>query len=81
VIVIHYITMKIWYYLGVESSDMKKNIVVKKVKDDTSDAKYWSKQSIEKRIQALEEIRTEYNQWKYGAQSRLQRVYRVVKSS
>ena len=60
---------------------MKKIIVVKKTKDDTSDAKFWSKQSIEKRIQALEEIRTEYNQWKYGAQSRLQRVYRVVKSS
>ena len=34
---------------------MKKIIVVKKTKDDTSDAKFWSKQSIEKRIQALEE--------------------------
>ena len=80
-IIIHRFTLKIWYNLGVESNDMKKIIVVKKTKDDTSDAKYWSKQSIEKRIQALEEIRTEYNQWKYGAQSRLQRVYRVVKSS
>ena len=42
-IIIHRFTLKIWYNLVVESNDMKKIIVVKKTKDDTSDAKYWSK--------------------------------------
>lgn len=60
---------------------MKKILVVKKQKDDNSDAEYWSQQTPQQRLDALEEIRQEYNQWKYSAESRFQRVYRVIKST
>ena len=49
--------------------------------EDSGDAAYWVTKSPQQRLAAVEEIRTEYIQWKFGAQSRLQRVYRVVKSS
>lgn len=45
-----------------------------------SDFNYWQQQSYEKRLEALEEIRQQYHQYKYNnAQPRLQRIYRIVK--
>ena len=40
---------------------------------------YWQTQSYEARLAALEEIRREYHRWKYRAEPRFQRVYRIVK--
>jgi hypothetical protein len=46
----------------------------------TSDFAYWQSKSFAERLAALEEIRREYNSWKYtDAEQRFQRVYRVVK--
>jgi hypothetical protein len=44
-----------------------------------NDATYWRTQPFSARLAALEQIRQEFHHWKYGAQSRLQRVYSVVK--
>jgi hypothetical protein len=49
------------------------------MKTPKSDAVYWRTQPYEIRLAALESIRQEFIAWKYGAQSRLQRVYTVVK--
>lgn len=55
--------------------------VVSKValKNQSSDFNYWQSKSYAERLTALEEIRREYHQWKYDAEPRLQRVYRVTK--
>jgi hypothetical protein len=55
--------------------------VIKKIKlsDQTSDFSFWQSKSYEERLEALEQIRKEYNLWRYNAEQRLQRVYRIVK--
>ena len=68
-------------YIYREEWVMKKTLVIKKSHEDAGDAAYWVTKSPQQRLAALEEIRTEYIQWKFGAQSRLQRVYRVIKST
>lgn len=48
--------------------------------EQKSDFSYWQTKSYAERLAALEEIRREYNNWKYtDAEQRFQRVYRVVK--
>jgi hypothetical protein len=47
------------------------------LKRGQSDLAYWQTQS-EARLAALEEIRRKYHRWKYGAEPRFQRVYRIV---
>jgi len=39
---------------------------------------YWQTQSIEKRLETLELLRTQYMTWKYGTKPRFQRVYRII---
>jgi hypothetical protein len=58
---------------------MEKVITKIKIKEQKSDFIYWQKQPYSKRLEALEEIRQEYNQYKYNAQPRFQRVYRIIK--
>jgi hypothetical protein len=56
--------------------------VVKKysLKDQPNDFQFWQSKSYEDRLRALEEIRKEYNSWKYHhAEQGLQRIYRIVK--
>lgn len=55
--------------------------VIKKIKmtEEASDHSYWLNQSVEARLDALESIRDEYNNWKFHDQQRFQRVYRVIK--
>jgi hypothetical protein len=43
------------------------------------DSVYWRTQSYEARLAALEQIRQEYHAWRYGAEPRLQRGYRIAK--
>jgi hypothetical protein len=50
-----------------------------KLTDRKTDAAYWRKQPYVIRLAALEEVRQEYHRWRYGAQPRFQRVYRIVK--
>jgi len=49
------------------------------IEQEGNDFDYWKTQSYEQRLAALEEIRTEYNNWKYNDKSGFQRVYRIIK--
>jgi hypothetical protein len=55
--------------------------VIKKInkKQQKSDFNYWQQQPLEKRLEALEEIRQQYHQYKYNAEPRLQRIYTIIK--
>jgi hypothetical protein len=44
-----------------------------------NDFAFWQSQSFRARLAALEAIRREYHQWKYGFEPRLQRVLVLVK--
>lgn len=47
--------------------------------EEPDDALYWLSRPAAERIRALEEIRKQYNDWKYGPEREFQRVYKVVK--
>ena len=49
------------------------------VRQPSSDFAFWQSQPYSARLAALELIRREYHRWRYGAESRLQRVYTIVK--
>jgi hypothetical protein len=55
--------------------------VIKKYKFDeqSNDFLFWQSRSYEERLKALEQIRKEYNSWRYNAEQGFQRVYRIVK--
>lgn len=48
-------------------------------REQRSDFAFWQSQSPIKRLETLEEIRQEYNSWKYGNLQAFQRVYRIIK--
>ena len=49
-------------------------------KQQTNDFHYWQNQFPAKRLEALEQIRQEYHQYRYShAQLRLQRTYTIIK--
>ncbi len=50
-----------------------------RLKDQNTDFAFWQAQSPEKRLETLEQIRSEYHAWKYDSQPRLQRVLSVTK--
>jgi hypothetical protein len=58
---------------------MEKVINKVNIKKQNNDFNYWQKQSYQKRLEALEQIRQQYHQYKYNAEPRLQRVYTIVK--
>jgi hypothetical protein len=49
------------------------------INEAESDFNFWQSQSFEYRLETLENIREEYNRWKYSSQQRLQRVYTIIK--
>ena len=53
-------------------------VTITTLKAQKRDLHYWKQQSYDDRIAALEQIRREYHQWKYGAEPRLQRVYSIT---
>lgn len=55
--------------------------VVKKIHigEEKTDAAYWRALPYQARIEALEQIRLEYNTWKYNAHPGLQRVVNIIK--
>ena len=62
---------------------MERKVFIRKGKiaemDRSFDLKFWQAQPPAERIAALEEIRREYHRWRYGAESRLQRVLTIIK--
>ena len=61
------------------NSTVKKCYTKVSLHDQKSDLAYWQTQSYQARIAALEELRRNYQRWKYDAEPRLQRVYTIVK--
>jgi len=57
---------------------MEKVIFKTTKKDQKKDFHYWQAQPLIKRLEALEEIRREYHQYKYNAEPRLQRIYTIT---
>ena len=57
--------------------------VIKKYKlnEQPNDFAFWQSRSYEERLDTLEQIRSEYNSWRYNAEQGLQRVYRIVKQA
>jgi len=49
-----------------------------KLEEAGNDFAFWQSRTPEERLAALEEIRKEYNTWKYGTEPGFQRVYRIV---
>lgn len=57
---------------------IRKTIAKISIHDLKSDFAYWQAQPYAARLAALEEIRREYHQRRYGVQPRFQRVYGIV---
>ncbi len=47
--------------------------------EEPDDVSYWRTRPAIERIRALEEIRKQYNDWKYGTGREFQRIYKIVK--
>ena len=60
-------------------SGIKKCYTRVSIHSQKSDFAYWQTQSYQVRLAALEQIRREYHGWRYGAEPRLERVYKIVK--
>ncbi len=58
---------------------IEKTVGKYKMGEEPSDLKYWQSRSPKERLEALEHIRQDFNRWKYGAEQRIQRVYRIIK--
>jgi len=59
---------------------LQRHVAKMAIQDQPSDFLYWQSQPPQLRLAALEHIRCEYHQWRYGAEPRLQKVYRILKS-
>jgi hypothetical protein len=57
----------------------RSRVAVYKRGEEPSDVLFWLTRPPFERLRALELIRQEYNQWKYGTEQGFQRVYRIVK--
>lgn len=58
----------------------KSQIKIVSIQENKSDFEYWQTQPYEIRLTVLEQIRTEYNTWKYGTEQGFQRVYTITQS-
>jgi hypothetical protein len=60
-------------------SENKPAIRIYKKGEEPDESEYWLSRPPIERIRALEEIRKQYNDWKYGTGREFQRVYKIVK--
>jgi hypothetical protein len=58
-----------------------KTIKIIDLDSSENDFKFWQTQTIEKRLETLEQLRIQYIIWKYGTEQGFQRVYRVIELS
>jgi hypothetical protein len=58
-----------------DKSSVKKN----RLTEEPGDYSYWINQSVEARLDALESLREEFNNWNFDDQQGFQTVYRVFK--
>ena len=50
-----------------------------KIQEQKTDFEFWQNQPPEKRLETLEQIRSEYHRWKYDSEPRFQRVFSIIK--
>ena len=50
-----------------------------KINEQPNDFSFWQSKSYEEQLDALEQIRKEYNSLRYSAEQGFQRIYRIVK--
>lgn len=58
---------------------IEKVVNIGNIKEMGNDFEYWQSQSYERRLETIEQIRKEYNSWKYDTVKGLQRVFKVIK--
>jgi len=56
----------------------KSHIQIISIQENKNDFKYWQTQPYEIRLAVLEQIRYEYNTWKYDTEQGFQRVYSIT---
>ncbi len=61
------------------SSENRPFVRIYKKGQEPDDVLYWLSRPAIERIRALEEIRKQYNDWKYGTGRTFQRVYKIIK--
>jgi hypothetical protein len=61
------------------SDSIRPAIRIYKKGEEPDDVLYWLSRPAIERIRALEEIRQQYNDWKYGVRREFQRVYTITK--
>ena len=49
------------------------------IKEQGNDFIFWQSVPFLKRLETIEQIRQEYNNWKYGTEQGFQRIYRIIK--
>jgi hypothetical protein len=59
--------------------NIRKVIKKYKLNEQPNDFLFWQSKSYEERLEALEQIREEYNSWRYDAEQGFQIVYRIIK--
>ena len=52
-----------------------------KIGEQPKDLSFWQSKSYQERIDALEQIRQEYNQWRYPAEQGIKKVYKIIKQT
>jgi hypothetical protein len=63
-----------------EQDIVDRNFIRKgKIKLQGNDFSYWQSKPYLLRLITIEQIRQEYNTWKYGTEQGFQRVYQIVK--
>jgi hypothetical protein len=60
-------------------STIAKVVTRNRIGEKHNEAAYWRNQTYAARLTALEQIRQEYQRWKYHAQPGFQRVYTIIK--
>jgi len=60
---------------------ISKTVKKYKINEQPKDFVFWQSKTYQERLDALEQIRKEYNSWRYNAEQGFQRVYRIVKRS
>ena len=63
-----------------EQNIVDRNFIRKgKIKQQGNDFAFWQSKPFLFRLATVEQIRQEYNTWKYGTEQGFQRVYRIIK--
>ena len=60
---------------------VKPHVEIFSLKEEKSDYEFWRQQPVEKRLEALENMRQQYIKWTYGSEQGFQRVYRIIELS